>query len=184
MKTMLLSVFLLFTIGAMQAQTVIQLGEARISYNPDAIVVNSDVSTFGFTIRENYIGEFSKNPIQFMKQNFDIDGLLTSIDNKDAFNGFLVTFRSAKGFLEANYTIEGELKDTKQMFVDKALPAILSKKLYSENIGWTMVSNKYLASGKGDRIDKEVYKIKLENGNKSRRVKIVPGATVVGIANN
>tara|TARA_R100000935_G_C2831403_1_gene165300 strand:+ start:1716 stop:2270 length:555 start_codon:yes stop_codon:yes gene_type:complete len=184
MRTMLLSLFLLFTISAMQAQTVIQLGEARISYNPDAIIVNSNINSVGFTIKENYIGEFSKNPIQFMKQNFDFQELLSSIDNKDDFNGYLVTFRSTKGFLEANYTSEGKLKDTKQMFIDKALPNSLSKQLYSENAGWTMVSNKYLASGKEDRIDSEVYRIKLENGSKSRRVKLVPGATVLGIANN
>ncbi len=67
--------------GAMQAQEVIQLGEARISYNPDAIVVNSDLNSVDFTVKENYIGEFSKNPIQFMKQNFDFKGFLSALKN-------------------------------------------------------------------------------------------------------
>jgi hypothetical protein len=170
--------------GAMQAQEVIQLGEARISYNPDAIVVNSDLNSVGFTVKENYIGEFTKNPIQFMKQNFDFKGLLSSVENKDDFDGFLVTFKSSKGYLEAVYTSEGELKRTHQRFVDKALPTIVRNQLYLENKGWTMASNKYIASGNSDRIDKEIYKIKLENGNKSRRVKIVPGVTILGVASN
>ena len=37
-----------------------------------------------------------------------------------------------------------------------------------------MVKNTYTASGKSDQIDKELYRIKLKNGNKSQIVKIVP----------
>ncbi|CAM4025724.1 hypothetical protein [Gillisia hiemivivida] len=177
MKTMLLFVILLLSMGAMQAQEVIQLGEARISYNPDAIVVDSDLNSLSFTVKEKYNGEFSKNPIQFMKQNFDFKGLLSSLEGSDDFYEFLVTFKSKKGYLEATYNIEGELVNTYQKFSNKTLPLDIRRQVYTQNQGWTMVSNKYVASGRFDRIDKEFYKIKLANNNKLKNIKVVPGST-------
>ncbi len=93
----------------MPAQKVIQSGEAPISYDPDAIIVNSDLYSVVFTVKENYIGEFYKNPIQFMKQNFDFKGLLSSLNSSDDFDEFLVTFKSKKGHLKATYNIDVEL---------------------------------------------------------------------------
>ncbi len=37
-----------------------------------------------------------------------------------------------------------------------------------------MVQNKYIASGKADRLDNEVYKIKIENGKQRQNIKIDP----------
>ncbi len=179
MKKVVLFLFLLVGMGAMQAQKVIQLGEAHVGYNPDAIIVDSDLNSVGFTVKENYIGEFSKNPIQFMKQNFDFKALLSSIQNADDFDEYLVTFKSTKGYLEAVYSKKGYLVQTQQVFKDKVLPLDLRKQVFTNYQGWTMASNKYIASGKLDRIDKEYYKIKLENGNKSRNIKVVPGATTI-----
>ncbi len=179
MKTMLLFLFLLLSMGAMQAQKVIQLGEANISYNPDAIIVNSDLNSVAFTVKEKYSGEFSKNPIQFMKQNFNFQTLLSSVNNVDDFDEFLVTFKSKKGYLEATYDSEGELVNTYQRFSNKTPPLDISRQVYTQNQGWTMVSNKYVASGRSDRIDKEFYKIKLENGNQSKNIKVVPRSTTI-----
>ncbi len=184
MKKVILILFVLCGFASMQAQEVIQLDEARLNFNPDAVIVDSDLNSFRFIVKENYTGEFSQNPIEFMKQNFNFKGFLSAIVNADEFNEFTVTFTSRKGYLEAVYTNEGDLKGTRQKFVDKALPSIVRNQLYLENKGWTMVSNKYIASGNSDRVNNEVYKIKLENGNKSRRVKIVPGVTILGVASN
>ncbi len=185
MKKVVLFLFLLIGMGAMQAQKVIQLREAHVGYNPDAIVVDSDLNSVGFTVKENYIGEFHKNPIQFMKHNFDFKALLSSIENADDFDKYLVTFKSAKGYLEAVYSKEGNLVQTQQVFKDKLLPLDLRRQVFNNYQGWTMVSNKYVASGKLDRIDKEYYKIKLENGNKSRNIKMVSGATsLVSLVSN
>ncbi|WP_155827796.1 hypothetical protein [Gillisia sp. JM1] len=40
-----------------------------------------------------------------------------------------------------------------------------------------MASNKYGASGRFDRFDKEFYKIKLANNNKLKNKKVVSGST-------
>ncbi len=184
MKRVILFLFILFGFAMMQAQEVIHLDEARLSFSPEAITVDSDLGTIRCVVNESYTGEFHENPIRFMKEKFDFKEFLSAIVNRDDFDEFLVTFNSSKGFLEATYTNEGELVGTFQKFENTFLPPAVRNQLYLENKGWTAVSNKYVASGRGDRIDREMYKIKLENGNKKRTVKIVPSATLVGFVNN
>jgi len=163
----------------MYGQEIIQLDEARLNFNPDAIEVNTDLGTIKCIVKENYVGEFSKNPIQFMKQNFDFKEFLSAVLNAKEFDEYVVTFNSKKGYLEAIYTNEGEIVQTLQKFNDKVLPLDLRRQVYTSNQGWTMVSNKYVASGRNDKIDKEYYKIKMENGSKSKSIKVVPGATTI-----
>ena len=179
MKTRLLFLFLLLGMGAMQAQKVTQLGEVRVGYNPNAIVVNSDLNSVSFIVKESYKGEFSKNPIQFMKQNFDFNNFISALPNASEFDEFVVTFNSEKGYLEAIYTNEGKLVQTLQKFNDKVLPLDLRRHVFTNYQGWKMISNKYVASGKSDKIDKEYYKIKMDNGGKTKSIKVVPGATIV-----
>ncbi len=185
MKKVILFLFVLCCgFATMQAQEVIQLDEARLGFELEAIEVDSEFGEIRCIVKESYTGEFSENPIRFMTEKFDFKDLLSAIVNKDQFDEYLVTFNSSKGFLEAIYTNDGELVQTYQKFQDIALPPAVRNQLYLENKGWTAISNKYTASGKSDRIDKEVYKIKLENGNKKRTVKIVPSATQVGFVSN
>ena len=168
----------------MQSQEVIQLDEARVNSSLKAITIDSETGTIRCIVKEGYTGEFSENPIKFMKDRFDFKEFLSAIVNKDDFDEYLVTFNSSKGFLEAIYTNDGDLVQTYQRFQDIALPPSVRNQLYLENKGWTHVSNKYTASGKSDGLDRELYKIKLENGNKKRTVKIVPSATLVGLVSN
>lgn len=164
----------------MTAQEVIQLDEARLTVPLEDITVDSELGTIRCVVSEAYTGEFSSNPIRFMKEKFDFREFLSAVDNKDEFDEYLVTFKSTKGFLEAVYTNEGELVQTLQIFKDIFLPPAVRNQVYLENKGWTLVGTKYVASGKSDRIDREIYRVKLENGNKKKTVKIVPSAIQVG----
>lgn len=185
MKKLILFFVLLLGISTMQAQEVIQLDEARLNFNPDAVIVDADLNSFKCFVKENHVGEFSKNPIVFMKQNFDFKSFLSTVSNTDEFNEFVVTFNSNKGFLRAVYNKEGELMNTYQKFINKALPRDIRGQVYLQNKGWNMVSNKYVASGRSDKLDREVYKIKLENGKLSKKIKIVPSsAKIEGIVSN
>src|SRR5680860_1232900 len=73
-----------------------------------------------------------------------------------------------------NENYDGELTKTAQKFKNIPLPFNLRRELYTSYKGWNMVKNTYTASGKSDQIDKELYRIKLKNGNRSQIVKIVP----------
>ncbi len=184
MKRVILLFFVLCGIATMKAQEVIQLDEARINFALDEITIDSDLNAVRISVKEAYTGEFHKNPIRFMNEKFDFNAFLEAVVNKQDFDEFLVTFTTSKGFLEALYTNEGEIVYNYQNFKDILLPPAVRNQLYVENKGWTMVSNKYVAVGKSDQIDKEVYRIRLENGNKRKSVKIVPSATLVGFVNN
>lgn len=180
MKRVILFLFILCGFTTMKGQDVIQLDEARLSVDLDAITVDTELGEIRCVVKEAYTGEFSSDPIRFMKEKFDFKEFITAIVNSDEFEEYLVTFNSSKGFLEAIYTNEGELVSTYQTFKDTFLPPAVRNQLYLENKGWTAISNKYVASGRNDQIDKEVYKIRIENGNKKKTVKIIPSATQVG----
>ncbi len=180
MKRVILFLFVLCGIATMKAQEVIQLDEARINITLEEISIDSDLNSVKFIVNEAYTGEFHKNPIRFASEKFDFKAFLDAVTNKDEFDEYQVTFNTKKGFLEAIYTNEGEMASTYQKFQDIPLPSAVRNQVYLENKGWTMISNKYVASGRSDRIDREVYKIRLENGNKRKTVKIVPSTTLIG----
>jgi hypothetical protein len=185
MKKLVLFLFILCGfISTMQAQEVIVLDEARLTIDLQAVTVDSNIGEIRCNVKEDYNGQFSSNPIKFMNEKFDFKDFLSAVVNKDEIDEYRVTFNSSKGYLEALFTNEAELVQTQQSFKDILLPSAVRNQLHLENKGWTMVSNKYKASGKSDRIDKEVYKIRLENGNKRKTVKIVPSSTLIGFVDN
>lgn len=174
MRTLILLLLLVGWIGTSQAQQITELEEAKV-IAPNTVEISSDLDNYTFIIKENYVGEFIKNPIGFMNENFDINAFIATINNDD-YDEYIVTFKSAKGYLEANFDDDGTLLKTSQRFKDIVLPLNVRRELYRNHKGWTMVQNKYLASGKGERIDREVYKIKIKNGNQSQNIKIDPRA--------
>ncbi len=184
MKRVILLFIVLCGIATMKAQEVIQLDEARIDFVLDEVTVDSEINAVKFVVKEAYTGEFHKNPIKFVREKFDFDAFLDAVVNKDDFDEYLVTFNTRKGFLEALYSNKGDLVTTYQRFQDIVLPPAVRNELYSQNKGWTMISNKYIASGRGYEVNKEVYKIRLENGNKKKTVKITPSSTLIGFVNN
>ena len=182
MKNLIIYSLLLFCAVSVNAQEVTQLEETNITFEPYTSNVSSSLdSSFLVKINENYAGEFSKDPIKFMKQNFDIQGFISFLDERNnnafqeiAYESYKVTFSTNKGDLVAKFSKEGELDETSQKFNNIALPADIRRVLYANYKGWNMVKNTYTASGEGDQIDNELYRIKLKNGNRSQIVKIVP----------
>lgn len=173
MRTLIVLLLLVGLVSTSQAQEITELEEAKVSFAPNAVKIYSNLDSYTFHVTEDYAGEFADNPIAFMKENFDIKTFISAINN-DSYEEYLVTFKSSKGYLEANYDKEGTLVETSQRFKDIVLPLNVRRDLYKNHKGWTMVQNKYIASGKSDRIDKEVYKIKLVNGNQKLNVKMDP----------
>lgn len=183
MKRVILLFIVLCGIATMKAQEVIQLDEARIDFVLDEINI-SDVNAIKLVVKEAFTGEFHENPIKFVRDKFDFNAFLDAVVNRDEFDEYLVTFNTRKGFLEALYSNDGDLVTTYQSFQDIVLPRALRIDLYNQHKGWTMTGNKYIASGKGYELNREVYKIKLENGNKKKTVKITPNSTLIGFVDN
>ena len=181
MKNVIIYSLLLFWVVSVKAQEVTHLEETKVTFGPFVTDVVSNLDNYSFIVEENYAGEFSKNPINFMKENFDIKSFITYLDGrkrtdlqKSHFESYQVTFSSNKGYLNAKFSKEGELEETAQNFKNIALPLNVRRELYTSYKGWNQVKNTYTASGKSDQIDNELYRIKIKNGNRSQIVKIVP----------
>ncbi len=173
MKTLILFLFVVFGMAVGQAQKVTQLKETTVEFAPYTIIPTSDLDTYNVAVNENYIGQFSSNALEFVKENFDAKKLIQSI-NEPGYDSYLVSFKSSKGFLNANYSKDGKLGYSHQMFKDVLLPLEIRRELYTNHEGWTMVKNKYVASGNGDKLNKEIYRINLKKDNKRQNIKIIP----------
>ncbi|MCJ7757671.1 MAG: hypothetical protein MUP24_05950 [Gillisia sp.] len=181
MKKLVFYSLLLFCVISVNAQEVTKLKATTVTFEPFVTDVISYVDNHAFIVKENVAGEFSKNPIKFMKENFDVQNFISYLDQKKStdlqksnYEAYQVTFSSNKGSLEAKFSKNGELTETAQNFNNILVPLNVRRELYTNYKGWNMVKNTYTASGEGDQIHKELYRIKLKNGNKSQIVKIVP----------
>lgn len=179
MKTLI--VFLLVICGLFtgQAQVVTKLGETRVDFAPYSIIPTSNLDTYEVVVKESYVGQFSKNALKFVKENFNAIDLIKSI-NEPNYDSYLVNFRSSKGYLDATYNEDGELEKTFQRFQNIALPYEIRNQIYANHKGWTMTKNTYVASGKGYMVDKELYRITLENGKNRQIIKIQPKSGASG----
>ena len=191
MKNLIIYSLFLFCILSVNAQEVTKLEATTVTFQPFVTDVISYLDNNSFIVKESVAGEFTANPIAFMKENFDIQNFISYLDQKRStdlqkshYESYRVTFSSNKGFLEAKFSKDGELAETAQNFKNILVPLNVRRELYTSYKGWNMVKNTYTASGKSDQIDKELYRIKLKNGNKSQIVKIVPermGSDIVAI---
>lgn len=171
---------LLVGITAGQAQ-VIQLDEARVDAR--AVKISSNGDEIKYLVTEEYSGQFQKNPIRFMKENFDIHQFIGQLEGNN-YDNYLVEFRNRKGALKAKFDSKGTLVSTAQRFRNVPLPLQVSRQLLTDHSGWSMVRNSYVATGNGDALDKEQYKITLKNGNRTQNIKIVPDRSASGLVSN
>lgn len=182
MKTLIFSLLLVVATSVSHAQKITELEEAKVGFAPLDIEVSEDGESFTYRVSEAYTGEFAKNPIAFMKANFDIQNFMTTYADRN-YDSYHITFTSGQGYLKADYDKDGNLVRTYQKFKDILLPLDVRRDLYNATKGWTMTGNKYIASGRGDLLEKEMYTVKLENGNRKQTVKLDPrsnaGSSVV-----
>lgn len=171
MKKLFLLMLVVFS-TATQAQEITELKEAII-IAPNARQVINGESDLTFVVQESSYAEFSKDPIAFMKANFDIHEFINfTADEK--YDSYLVTFKSEKGKLEADFDEKGSITKNRQWFKDVKLPLIVQQELLQSYPGWTMEKNKVFSKGKGESTEKMVYRVKLNNGDKVRRIKLAP----------
>ncbi len=172
MKTLFFSILLLAVTAVSQAQEIV-LEEAKVGFAPLDAKIIQDGDAFSYKVDEAYGGEFAKDPIAFMKDNFDIKNFIVEHESK-GYDSYQITFRSAKGALKADYDKDGNLVRTYQKFKNVVMPLNVRRMVYASYKGWTIKENKYIASGNRDMVDKEVYKLKMERGGEKQRVKLDP----------
>lgn len=184
MKTFIILMLLLMATTVGKAQGILQLEEANVVYAPVEAKITKVGDSYSYKVKEAYTGEFLENPIAFMKANFDIKSFMADTAEEN-YDSYLVNFSCSKGYLKAHYNDKGELIRTSQKFKDILLPHEIRQEVYRNNTGWTVTANKYVASGKHDMLDKQLYRVKLEKGSQKRVLKIDPRRIgVASVADN
>lgn len=151
---------------------VIQLEETELTFQPTTEVLFEDYSKGVLKVRETYAQQFQSNAIKFLVDNFDIHKFLR--ENEEEADEFLVSVKSSKGYLHATYNKDGKLLKTSQVFKNIPLSVDIRNQVYGQYKGWTILKNKYVASGRLQNIDSEKYIIHLENGKQKERIKVTP----------
>lgn len=167
MKTLILTLTLIMASSIIQAQ-IVQLSEAKVEYTP---TVSAKGDHYLVNVTENVPGEFEKDPVEFAKRNFDINGFIELV-KRDEIESYHVTFRSRKGQLVAEFARDGKLLQTSQKFKNVRLPLALSHQLYRDYEGWKVVKNTRVASGKEARLDQDFYLITMRNGSQKKNLRI------------
>lgn len=162
------------------SQKVIQLEETRVNFDPTAEIVFEDYENGIVRVKEKFYTQFQSDAIGFMKKNFDVFKYIELQDNIEG--DLIVTAKSSKGYMTATFNEDGEMIKNYQKFKDIALPYHIRNQVYSQNKGWTITSNKYIASGLGEQIDKQKFSVKLQKGKEKTKMNIVPEASVRGVA--
>lgn len=167
MKTLIFYFVLVLSAGFSHAQ-IIELEEARVNFKPAS---QYDDNHFSINIMENYEGEFEKDPIAFMNNNFDISEFISQLQNDD-YEYYLVSFRSRKGELRAEFDKAGTLLTTNSKFKNILVPGDIRHQLYRDHKGWAMVKNVHIAKSKNGLAKKDLYRITLKNGKGKKNIKL------------
>lgn len=169
MKNLILCLLLFGFISS--GHTQILLKEANVDYRPESMKLDPNTNSLVLELPEEVSGEFHKDPLTFMKNKFDVQQFIA--DNEESgYHAYLVNFKSTKGFLVARINREGELLSSLQKFKDVRLPENARLQILSKYRDATIAGNTYFASTKGWDVHKAYFKIKIKEGNKTRRLRI------------
>ncbi len=171
MKTLAISLLLFLAAATLQAQEIIELNETRVDYSPLFSEMTQQGNTYIMKVRENHSREFEKDPLTFLRKNFNVLQFISLVKASD-YDAYIVSFRSNKGSLNAEYDMDGNLEYISHRFRNVAMPYSLIQQVFKENEGWNVVKNVHVAYGKKGKIDRSFYKVTLKNGRQERKIKI------------
>lgn len=183
MKTLIIFIMLSMTALVLRAQEVTVLDEARLIYAPINAELTQEGDSYVYKVNERANQKFAKDPIGFMKTNFDIEKFIAFTADKK-YDAYLVTFKSSNGSLEADFDRNGKLLQTRQEFDDVILPRNLRNEVYSNYKGWNLTKAKYSARTKGEILASAKYKLRLKKGDERQNLKFDATKNDIGIAVN
>jgi hypothetical protein len=169
MRKLIICLFLFGVISTGHSQ--ILLKEAKVDYKVESMKIDPNTNSLVVEIKENYAGDFQKDPLDFMRRQFNIQKFI--VDNEDSdYDSYLVNFKSNKGYLAAKFDGTGDLVSSFQKFKNIALPESARLTILEKHRDAAIVGNKYYASTKGWDLTKSHYIVKIKDGDKTRRVRV------------
>ena len=111
-------------------------------------------------------------PVQMLQLNVAEYDVKTKYYYQDDYEYYTVEFYIPDGKIVAAYDPDGKIIKTIEKFNDIKLPTAVSEALLDRFPNWTIAQDVYRVSYTDEKGAKKVYKLKLENGEKTMRVKM------------
>ena len=111
-------------------------------------------------------------PVQMLQRKVAAYDVTTKDYYQDDYDYYTVEFYIPDGKIVAAYDPDGKIIKTIEKFNDIKLPTAVSEALLDRFPNWTIAQDVYRVSYTDEKGAKKVYKLKLENGEKTMRVKM------------
>lgn len=152
-----------------------------MEYIPRSLEMDEVSNSVSLKISESYVGEFEEDPLTFIQDNFNINQLITDNEQYD-YDTYQVLFKSKKGRVLANFDDEGELVSTFHRFRNVKLPDDVRLEILRSHKNSKVVKNQHILTTKDLMIKKEYYIVKIQDGNKTRRLRVERNAQGLSLA--
>lgn len=173
MKHVMIILLMFGAIGLCQAQEPEVLKEATVEFTRTDMKMDPHTHAVGLTIPESFYGEFKNAPLTFIKDKFNPYQLVRENEDQN-FDSFEVYFNTDNGYVVAKYDEEGELLSTFQRFNEIQLPEKAKDQIMKKMGKDTKImETKMTAVSDGWNVTKEIYRVDVQNGDRTEKVKIV-----------
>jgi hypothetical protein len=181
MKTLIFCLLLMGFTAIGHSQIVLE--ETKVDYIPYSMKVDPITNSVTLKIPESYHGEFQEDPLAFIEDKFSIDQFIRENEEQN-FIFYDVYFKSMKGKVKASYDKDGKMVSTHQRFKNVKLPDDVKLEILRQFRDSQVLKNSHVVTSKNWMIDKEFYKVKIQDGDKVRRLRIdrnTQGLSLVGL---
>jgi len=111
-------------------------------------------------------------PVQMLQRKVAAYDVTTKDYYQDDYDYYTVEFYIPDGKIVAAYDADGKILKTIEKFNDIKLPNAVSKALLERFPNWDIVSDVYRVTYTEKKGTKKLYKLKLQNGDKTMKVKV------------
>lgn len=111
-------------------------------------------------------------PVQMLQRKVAAYDVTTKDYYQDDYDYYTVEFYIPDGKIVAAYDTDGKILKTIEKFNDIKLPTAVSEALLNRFPNWTVAKDVYRVNYTDKKGAMKVYKLKLENGEKTMRVKM------------
>ncbi|WP_224490391.1 hypothetical protein [Robertkochia flava] len=163
MKTLVVSMLAILTIGIVTAQ--------EVPVELEDVVVSAKNEKFLSTVQDEYTPDIARD-MEALAARYDLEHnpfSLTHITNITQ-TDYVVEFISNKGYMYAVYDENGDISVCSERYKNIAIPKPVRDQVYNENTGWQIDKNQYKSVFKDDQLIKREFKMYLKNGDNNKVV--------------
>ena len=142
-----------------------------MGYSPDYMKIDPLTNSATLKITEAAVGDFQKDPLTFIEDKFDIQNFI-ALNQEYNFDSYDIHFKTKNGFVKARYDKEGEIISTYQRFKNLALPDDVKLEILTNYKNSQVLKNSHIVTSKNLMVDKEIFKVKIQDGTKVRTLRL------------